>query len=158
MAKVTYATALQDEALVLADKFLIVDTIGDSYTKTYKGNHPYRVTQTLEGDYAIYPVFMKEDSTLVNEKYPIIQTDGDLMFFTLGTTIDPYNFTYFEEAEIAGKNKEQQVLLAFESFIREEFRLGNYNIFLVDTLAIADDAVPFEFTTSFERDVNKTEA
>lgn len=153
MATVTYEEALQDDLLVLKDKFLLVDTIEDGYTKTYLGNHPYRVTQSEAGDYAIYPVFMKADSTLVNEKYPIIQTDGEVIFFTVGSTIDPYNFTRFEKVDLNGKNKEQQVLLAFEAFIMEEYRLGIHNVFLTDTPFIADDAVPFEFTTEFERDL-----
>lgn len=143
---------LGQELVTLADKFLIVSTIRDGYTGTYKGNHPYRVVQDENGEYAVYPVYMNSEGVLVNEKYPIIQTDSGVVFYTICTTIDPYNFARFEGVADAN-TKEDQVLLAFEAFIWEEFRLGIYNVFIDSEPALADDEVPFEFTTEFERDV-----
>lgn len=153
MAVQKLADALKETTLALADKFLIVSTIEDGYTGTYQGNHPYKVLRNELGDYSVYPVYLNPDGVLTNEKYPIIQTDGDIVFFTLNTTVDPYNFAFFDKVEEPNTNKEQQILLAFEAFIHDEFRLGSYNVFVDDTPAITDEPSNFEFTTEFERDV-----
>lgn len=155
--KQTFTEALAEETLTLDGRFLIVDTIHDGYTSTYKGNHPYRVVKTgLE--YAVYPVYTKSDNgKLTNEKYPIIQTDGDIVFFTVGSTVDPYNFTHFDQAKKVGtQTKEQQVLHAFEAFIADEFSLGNYNLFITSEAHLVtedtDVKYPYEQTTKFERE------
>ena len=155
--KQTFTEAFDEVTLVLDGRFLIVDTIHDGYTSTYKGNHPYRVVKT-GAEYAVFPVYTKSDNgKLTNEKYPIIQTDGDIVFFTVGSTVDPYNFTHFDEAKKVGtQTKEQQVLHAFEAFISDEFSLGNYNLFITSEAQLVtedtDTQYPYEHTTKFERE------
>lgn len=160
MAKQTYQEALEAAVVTLDGKFLMVDTIQDAYTRTYKGNHPYRVIKKDE-EYAVYPVYQTAENKLVNEKYPIIQTDGDVIFFTVRTTVDPYNFAYSASQDIAGKNKEKELLHAFNEFIKDEFNFGGpapYQLFITDDLFVEDTAVDFEFTTNFERDMILPEA
>lgn len=152
MATQNIHEALKEETIEITDKFLLATTIEDGYTGTYKGNHPYRVVSN-EGEYAIYPVYLTADGHLTNEKYPIIQTDGDVVFYTILSTIDPYNFTCFDSKKANGLKKEQQVLLAFEAFIHDEFRLGSYNLFISDEPKITDHESDFEFTTKFEREL-----
>lgn len=155
MTKQTYTEALADDSLALDGKFLMVNTIQDAYTRTYKGNHPYRVVKTGE-DYAVYSVYQTAEHKLVNQKYPIIQTDGDIIFFTVRTTVDPYNFAYSASEDIKGKNKEKELLHAFNEFIRAEFNFGGptaYQLFITDDLFVEDTEVDFEFTKEFERDL-----
>lgn len=155
--KQSFTEAIAEEELVLDGRFLIVDTIQDGYTSTYQGNHPYRVVKTGE-DYAVYPVYTNsETGKLTNEKYPIIETDGDVIFFTVGSTVDPYNFTHFDSKEKVGtQTKEQQILHAFEAFITDEFRLANYNLFITSEAQLVtedtDVEYPYEQTTKFERE------
>ena len=127
-------------ALDLTDTYLVIDTIQDAYTRTYAGGHPY-IVKAVGDEYQVYPVKANEAHTaLVQEDYPIIFTDGDEVFYTARTTIDPYNFAYPQE-EIAGADKERTVLKAFLSFAADEFQFGGsapYQVFLVDGEAIVD--------------------
>jgi len=159
MARVTFDEAKEQGSVDIADKFLAVDTLRDGFTDTYTGTYSYRVIQDENGDYTIYPIYRTHDGTLVNAKYPIIRTDGDLILFSVRTTVNPYNFAYPETYTInEGDNKELRVLDAFHAFIKDQFALGGptpYNVFIDDDkqFGVDDPTEDFQFTTKYEREL-----
>lgn len=153
MAKVLFKDALQDEEVVLTNKFLVVETNHDGYTNTGLGQRAFRVIEE-EGELKVFAIYMREDEVYVNEKYPVIQTDGDLVLFSKNTMIDPYGATHIEEMEVKeGQKKEHIILQAFESYVLDAFRLAVYHILIADANTIDDTDVEFEYIKEYERDV-----
>lgn len=158
MVKVYFDEVLEQENPVIQDKFLVVSTVHDGYTNTHLGQYNFKVL--LEGEvgkeeYKVFPIYMKDDGVFVNEKYPVIQTDGDLVLFSMNTTIDPYGASHIEELEVLeGQSKEKAVLYAFEAYVRDAFALAKYHLMIADgDLSVLDEGIEFERTHKFERDV-----
>ena len=163
MAKVLFEDALENATLEIADKFLVVETAHDGFTNTHLGQYSFRVVKETSGtvggadyteDYKVFPIYMREDGVYVNEKYPVIMTDGDLVLFSKNTLIDPYGATHIEEFKVKeGQNKEHIVLHAFNSYVLDAFRLSVYHVMIEDGNSVEDNAIEYEQITAFERDV-----
>lgn len=153
MAKVLFEDALENDTLEIADKFLVVETAHDGYTNTHLGQYSFRVVKEGE-DYKVFPIYMREDGVYVNEKYPVIMTDGDLVLFSKNTLIDPYGATHIEEVQVKeGQNREHAILHAFNSYVLDAFRLAVYHVMIEDGNFIEENDIEYEQITDFERDV-----
>jgi len=163
MAKVLFEDALENGTLEIADKFLVVESVHDGFTNTHLGQYSFRVIKETSGtvgtgdfteDYKVFPIYLRADGVYVNEKYPIIMTDGDLVLFSKNTLIDPYGATHIHELEVkAGQNKEHLVLQAFNGFVLDAFRLADYHILIADENSVVTSAIEFEKINEFSRDV-----
>ena len=155
MAKQHFEDAFKEDEVAIEDKFLVVETNHDGYTNTHLGQYAFRVLLEDE-EYKVFPIYLRDDGVYVNEKYPIIQTDGELVFFSTNTTIDPYGATHVEEIPVLEEmSKEKAVLHAFEAYVKDAFRLAVYHIMLVEDedRYIDDVDEDFERIHAFERDV-----
>lgn len=171
METVTFKEALQDESLSLADKFLVVDTKFDGYTNTKAGNYAFRVIANevdsgevdqdteepiMETEYKVFPVYLdRARDFYVNTKYPVIITDGDEVLFSK-MELDPYgeNINPGVLETTADATKEQNVLHAFDAYVRNAFQLSAYHILVASRdNKVGESDVPFEFTTKFEREI-----
>lgn len=126
------------QAIDLAGAFLSVDTHEDSYTRTYGGKHGFEVVKT--GDE--YEVFEVLDG--VRQDMPIILTDGDNVFYTAQTKINPYVFAYPEAISVSDEaDKERAVLKAFMAFAYGEYQFGPsapFHVFLIKDTEEVDGA------------------
>lgn len=167
MAKTAFEELYNEESIDLTDKFILVETKHDGYTSTKLGSYVFAIqteTKEAEGEdegatteYKVFGTYLRDDNVFVNEKYPVLFTDGDQVIFSVNTVSDPYSFAYPEIAEVKeGQTKEHAVLQAFQGFAHDRFQLAKYHIMMADTPALQDDdtpEVPFEWIDEFERDV-----
>lgn len=129
------------DPVVLDGAFLCASTLRDGYTDTYSGKHWYKVEKTVTGEpeaqvtsYKVSPAtYDKETDALVVTGDPIILTEGDLIFYIVGTNRDSYTFPVLkQEAVTETQELEKQVLQAFLAFIADRFRFGLQHLYLVD--------------------------
>lgn len=98
---------------------LSVTTHQDSYTKVYGGVHGYKIVKT-EDEYGVFELI---DG--VKHDLPIILTDGEQVFYTAQTRINPYDFPYSRVIPVTAElTKDKAVLEAFLAFIQEEYQFG----------------------------------
>lgn len=153
MARENYTEIRENGTVSLADKYLVVDTRRDGYTRTFYGTQAFKVEQEGE-EFYVYPTYIRPDGVLTNQKYPIIITDGDEVIFSVNTRIDPYNATeVVREAVEEGKDKQMVVLEAFAAVVRSLYAVGVYNFFIASEVGVQDDEVEFELTNLHEREV-----
>lgn len=131
------------QLLDLEDAVLVVETISDSYTRTYGGKHGFRVVKTGD-DYEVFELIDGEQHDL-----PIILTDGDNVFYTAQTKINPYVFAYPEAVKVGDEiDKERAVLKAFLAFAHGEYQFGPsapFQVFLIkDTEKVVGATFPEE--------------
>lgn len=123
----------------LKDQFLVVETNSDGYTGVVDGNYNYEVV-TEGSDYKIYPTFYSEaEKAFKASDDMVVYTEGDIVWYVVGTTADPYNHASIEQLVVeTGMEKENRVLQAFMLYADDRFTLGNYNVFLTGDLNLAE--------------------
>lgn len=121
------------DPIELDGKYLCATTERDGYTDTHQGNYWYLVEK--EGDnYKVTPsnYDVKTDGFIKTDD-PIIITEDNFVFYVVGTNRDSYTFPILRKDEVTSVEVlEKQILQAFLAFIKDRFRFGVYNVFVVD--------------------------
>lgn len=112
--------------------YLCATTERDGFTETHQGNYWYLVEKEGE-DYKVTPSNYNKDLDAFEKiDAPIIITEDDFVFYVVGTNRDSYTFPILKKEEVTSAEVlEKQVLQAFLAFIKDRFRFGVYNIFVV---------------------------
>ena len=116
----------------LGGTYLCATTARDGFTETHQGNYWYLVEKDGD-DYKVTPSnYNKEKDAFEKIDAPIIITEDNFVFYVVGTNRDSYTFPILKKEEVTSAEVlEKQVLQAFLAFIKDRFRFGVYNIFVV---------------------------
>lgn len=115
----------------------VVTSKRDGYYGIYEGEYAFMAIKNDEGSYTVHPVKPtlnpETENTELLEKNakknnPIIIAEDNEVFFEANTLVDPYNSSYASKVDI-GATIEDKILDAFEAYVDDAFKFGNYYTF-----------------------------
>ena len=115
----------------------VVTSKRDGYYGIHEGEYAFMAIKNDEGSYTVHPVkptinaeTEKNELLPKNAKKnnPIIIAEDNEVFFEANTLVDPYNSSYASKVDI-GATIEDKILDAFEAYVDDAFKFGNYYTF-----------------------------
>lgn len=115
----------------------VVTSKRDGYYGIHEGEYAFMILKDDENSYTVHPVnptinaeTEKNELLPKNAKKnnPIIIAEDNEVFFEANTLVDPYNSSYASKVDI-GATIEDKILDAFEAYVDDAFKFGNYYTF-----------------------------
>lgn len=122
---------------VLDKGVFVVTSKRDGYYGIHEGEYAFMAIKNDENSYTVHPVkptinaeTEKNELLPKNAKKnnPIIIVEDNEVFFEANTLVDPYNSSYASKVDI-GATIEDKILDAFEAYVDDAFKFGNYYTF-----------------------------